>query len=367
MGRIILHIDLDAFFCSVEEKLNPSLMGTPFAVGGTPSGRGVVTSCSYAARKMGVRSAMPSYIAQKKCPNIQFVTPNIKSYSTASNQIINYLKSITLMIEQVSIDEAFLDATDLGISGELLARKIQREINETHKLPCSIGVATNKLVAKIANDYGKTMHDGDFAPNTITVVAGGEEEKFLAPLPVKMLWGVGQKTAELLADLNIRTIGDLAQAPDHLVIQTFGKHGKSFIKRARGISDSKIQTSRIIKSISNETTFPYNSRNLNYVQENLLFLSQRVGKRLRKINKQAKTVKLKIRWADFSTITRQLSFDNAFSSDEKIYATAEYLLRKEWTPSKSVRLIGICVASLVDSTNQLTLWDNVVENMDSPG
>lgn len=270
---------------------------------------------------------------------------------------MNYLKSLTPLLEQVSIDEAFLDATDFKLSGEEIAKNIRDEINFTYKLPCSIGVAANKLVAKIANDYGKNMHKGDCAPNTITVVARGEEEFFLAPLPVDMLWGVGPKTAQVLSEFNIGTIGDLAQAPEHIVIQALGKHGKAFINRAKGISDSKIQTSRDIKSISNETTFPYNSNNLSHIQENLSLLSQKVGKRLRKIDKQAKTVKIKIRWADFSTITRQVSFENATNSDEKIYAAAEFLLRKEWRQSKPIRLIGVGVSTLVDSVNQLAFWE----------
>lgn len=360
MARTILHIDLDAFFCSVEEKLDSSLTGTPFAVGGSPQGRGVITSCSYAARQLGIRAAMPAYVAINKCPTIKLITPKYKLYTHASGEIMKYLYSITPIIEQVSIDEAFLDASEFDVPRDELARKIQAEINHTHKLPCSIGVASNKLVAKIANDYGKSQHKGNWPPNKITIVDEGQEENFLAPLPVDMLWGVGPKTANLLAEINIKTIGDLANAPEYAVIQTIGKYGKIFINRAKGVNESHIKTTRHLKSISNETTFAKNTNNINYIRDNLVHLSRKVGKRLREADKQAKTVKIKIRWSDFGTITRQISFINPISTDEEIFAAAEYLLGKH-TPqlkSKQIRLLGVGVCNLVTTVNQLNLWDH---------
>ena len=194
MARKILHIDLDAFFCSVEENKNPSLRGKPFAVGGRPDQRGVVASCSYAARKFGVRSAMPMARAMKLCPELIIVSGRHGEYGKISKQVMDYLGTLTPLIEQVSIDEAFLDLSDLPESGESLAKSIQKTIQEQYHLPCSIGVATNKLVAKIATDAGKAANRTDHSPQAITNVAPGMEAEFLAPLPAQALWGIGPKT-----------------------------------------------------------------------------------------------------------------------------------------------------------------------------
>ena len=201
MARKILHLDLDAFFCAVEEQRDPSLRGQPFAVGGRPESRGVVASCSYAARQFGIHSAMPMARAVRQCPPLIIVPSRYGAYEAASRQVMARLHQLTPLVEQLSIDEAFLDVSDLPERAELIARRLQATINRELDLPCSLGVAANKLVAKIANNVGKAAIKSDRPPNTIKVVPPGQEAAFLAPLPATELWGVGPKTAEQLAQM----------------------------------------------------------------------------------------------------------------------------------------------------------------------
>ncbi|HKZ68683.1 MAG TPA: DNA polymerase IV, partial [Anaerolineales bacterium] len=211
MPRKILHLDLDAFFCAVEEQRDPSLRGKPFAVGGKPEERGVVASCSYAARQVGVRSAMPMSRALKLCPGLLIVSARHRAYGQTSDKVMAVLHDLTPLVEQISIDEAFLDVSDLPQSAEAIARELQRTIRDQLNLPASLGVATNKLVAKIATDVGKAAaRTGDY-PSAVMVVPPGEEAAFLAPLPAIALWGVGPKTADQLARLGLKTIGDIAR------------------------------------------------------------------------------------------------------------------------------------------------------------
>ncbi len=197
--RRIIHLDLDAFYCAVEEQRDPSLIGKPFAVGGQPDQRGVVSSCSYAARAHGVRSAMPMRTALNLCPELLIVSSHFSAYRAASQQVMKRLRSLTPLVEQISIDEAFLEVTDLPDPVKEIAHRLQDGIRGDLNLPCSLGIATNKLVAKIATDVGKMAVKKGVSPNAITIVPPGEEAAFLAPLPVRMLWGVGPKTAEKLA------------------------------------------------------------------------------------------------------------------------------------------------------------------------
>jgi len=208
--RQIIHLDLDAFYCAVEEQRDPSLQGKPFAVGGRPEGRGVVSSCSYAARKKGVRSAMPMARAIQLCPELVIVPPHFDLYRPASRRVMSKVRELSHLVEQISIDEAFIDVTELPEDAEILGRRLQTEIRDELRLPSSLGIATNKLVAKISNDVGKSKAKKGVPPNAITVVPPGKEAEFLAPLPVEMLWGVGPKTAERLALMNVKTIGELA-------------------------------------------------------------------------------------------------------------------------------------------------------------
>ncbi len=316
MPRKILHIDLDAFFCSVEEIHDPSLRGKPFAVGGRPDQRGVVASCSYAARKFGVHSAMPMARALKVCPQLIIVSGRHGNYGKISDQVMDYLGTLTPLIEQVSIDEAFLDLSDVPESGESLAKGIQQHILDTFHLPCSIGVATNKLVAKVATDTGKAANRSDHPPQAITVVPAGEEAAFLAPLPAQALWGIGPKTAARLNEIGIRTIGDITRMSTRDLIRHPGKFGADLEKSARGINDSPVRSSHEqVKSVSNETTFERDISDQQELYETLHHLSESVGRRLRRHELRGNTVKLKLRWENFTTLTRQVSLPNPTDDD----------------------------------------------------
>ncbi len=357
MPRKILHIDLDAFFCSVEENNDPSLRGKPFAVGGRPDQRGVVASCSYAARRFGVHSAMPMARAIKVCPQLLIVSGRHGDYGKISDQVMDYLGNLTPLIEQVSIDEAFLDLSDVPESGEELARTIQKYILDNFHLPCSIGVASNKLVAKIATDTGKAANRSDHPPQAITVVQPGLEAEFLAPLPSQALWGIGPKTAARLAELGIHTIGDITRMPQKDLIKHLGKFGVELEKSARGINDSPVYTSHEIKSVSNETTFASDVNDLQVLYETLHWLSESVGRRLRRHALRGNTVKLKLRWENFTTLTRQITLPNATNDDREIYASVKELFNKTWIKGKPVRLLGVGVTQFTKPTQQLGLWD----------
>jgi DNA polymerase-4 len=357
MPRKILHIDLDAFFCSVEENNDPSLRGKPFAVGGRPDQRGVVASCSYAARLYGVHSAMPMGQAIRLCPDLIIVSGRHGDYGKISHQVMDYLETLTPLIEPVSIDEAFLDLSDLPEPGEVLAKTIQLTIKENHNLPCSIGVATSKLVAKIATDAGKASNRTASPPQAITVVLPGHEAEFLAPLPTKALWGIGPKTANRLGELGIRTIGDITRIPKQDLVKILGKFGEELVKRALGIDDSPVHTSHEVKSVSNETTFARDIADVQVLYETLHSLSESVGRRLRKKNLKGTTIKLKLRWSNFTTLTRQVSLLDPTNDDREIYAAVKELFNKTWKKGKPVRLLGVGVTQFDKPVKQLSLWE----------
>jgi DNA polymerase-4 len=356
-ARVILHLDLDAFFCAVEEIKDPGLRGKAFAVGGSPSGRGVVTSCSYPARKMGVRSAMPAAKALQLCPQLIMVSRNHRDYGRFSKLVMEILDRYSDQVEQISIDEAFLDITYLEPSPYQAGAEIQQTILEELKLPNSIGIASNKLVAKIATDVGKKGSPGDTYPNAITIVPPGEEKSFLAPLPVDMLWGVGPKTRDRLALINIKTIGDLANYPEVELATRFGKHGYDLSRRARGIDKREIVIQRGVKSVSNERTFREDLGRRSDLLKQINSLSEQVSKRLQKKNLRGKTVQIKLRWADFTTITRQTTLPQTTNDYHLIRKTAEELLDQSWTEGQLVRLVGVGVHNLDTEAHQLGLWD----------
>jgi DNA polymerase-4 len=357
LPRTIIHLDLDAFFCAVEEQHNPALRGKPFAVGGQPHERGVVSSCSYAARMHGVRSAMPMRTALGLCPQLLIVPPKHSSYAEASRQVMERLHQHTPLVEQISIDEAFLDVSHLGVEGREIAHRIQTQIRQELGLPCSLGVATNKLVAKIASDQGKASRRSSEPPNAITVVAPGSEAAFLAPLPPIALWGVGPKTAARLAELGINTIADLANWPVEELARLFGKHGYDLARQARGEDNSPIQTSHETKSISQETTFNKDTSDPAALKRTLRELSDSVGKRLQGEGLHGRTVKLKLRWHDFTTLSRQTTLAQPTDQGDVIFQAAEKLLNKIQSAGKPVRLLGVGLSSLDDHSQQLSLWD----------
>lgn len=357
MVRKIIHFDLDAFFCAVEEKLNPTLKGVPFAVGGKPQVRGVVASCSYAARKYGIRSAMPMARAKKLCPELVIVPSNYREYAKISHNIFDRLRQITNEIEQVSIDEAFLDVTENQKPAGNIAKEIQTMIKIEFELPSSLGVATNKLLAKIATDVGKSVHHSDSPPNAITIVKPGDEALFLENLPTETLWGIGPKTAAKLEEMGIYTIGDIARWSEDDLIKRFGKHGALISKYSRGIDDRPLVKQHTIKSISRETTFSTDSYDLEYIHKILELLSENVAVRLRKEVRVGTTVKIKVRWSDFTTITRQSTLKAPTNTFEIINKTALKLLNEVWDNKKAIRLIGVGMSNLSNPDSQLNFWD----------
>lgn len=364
MPRTILHIDLDAFYCAVEETRNPELRGKAFAVGGKPEERGVVASCSYAARRMGVRSAMPMGKAIRLCPGLTIVPSRHHLYSEVSEQVMQRLHDLTSLVEQISIDEAFLDISNIQESPELVARKLQSRIHDELQLPCSIGIASNKLVAKIATEVGKSLALREIKargeakpPNAVTVVPFGEEAAFLSPLPADMLWGVGPKTSARLTELGIYTIGDIAKWPESEMIRMFGENGRDLAQHSKGIDDRPITTEHETKSISQEITYSRDVRDDKVLEKTLHEMSAEVGKQLRKNNLAGRTIKLKLRWPDFTTLTRQTTLTSPTDQEDEIERVALDLLRSVRKPYQAVRLIGVGVTGLGQPIRQLGLWD----------
>ena len=357
MPRKIIHLDLDAFFCAVEELRNPALAGRPFAVGGKPEERGVVASCSYAARRFGVRSAMPMARALRLCPGMLVISSRHAEYGRVSTQVMDRLAGITPLVEQISIDEAFMDISDMPQEGAAVAHQLQSEIRSGLGLPCSLGVATNKLVAKIATDVGKAANRSETPPNAITVVPPGTEADFLAPLPVDRLWGVGPVTAARLEELGVKTIGDLARYPDVDLRTLFGKNGVELSQHARGIDDRPVVTSHEIKSISQETTFSRDVHSEEILLRTLTGLSESVARRLRQDRLAGSTVKIKVRWHDFTTLTRQVTLAQPTDQDSQIFGAATQLFSKVWEKGRPVRLLGVGVSGLCRASRQLSLWD----------
>jgi len=355
--RKILHLDLDAFFCAVEELRDPTLKGKPFAVGGLPEQRGVVASCSYAARRFGIHSAMPMGQALRRYPDLIVVRGRHSEYAAYSCKVMAHCANLSHLVEQISIDEAFLDVSDLRAAAEPLARELQAAIWDDLHLPCSIGVATNKLVAKIANNVGKSRATGTGAPMAITVVSPGEESVFLAPLPIMELWGVGPKTAVQLAALGIVTIGDLARLPAANLFRHFGEHGRDLAQRACGEDDRPVMIEHEVKSVSHETTFEVDVVDGELLRRTLRQLAEGVGRRLRQNGVQGNTVRLKLRWADFTTITRQVTLEESTNLDAEISAAVVMLFDKAWSGERPVRLIGVGVGGLREPAQQLGLWE----------
>ncbi len=359
--RKIVHLDLDAFFCAVEELRRPELHGKPFAVGGKPNQRGVVSSCSYPARKLGVHSAMSTALAVRKCPTLVLISPDYNAYRSASEQVMEILHRFTGLVEQLSIDEAFLDVSDLPEPGLVIASKLQAAILEGTGLPCSIGVAINKLVAKTATDTGKAQsRSGDY-PRSILVVPNGEEASFLAPLKTEALWGVGPKTAQRLAEMGIHTIGDLAALPESKLAELFGKSGRDLSARAAGIDDRPVETGRVVKSISQEVTFDHDRSDGAFLLRTLQDQAEKVAFRLREQGLCASTVRLKLRRPDFSTHSRQTTLDQPTNADSILFGAAEQLFKELWQTGQSVRLLGVGASNLSECAHQLSLWDTTNE------
>jgi DNA polymerase-4 len=353
MPRTILHADLDAFYASVEQLDNPELRGKSVVVGGPPEARGVVAAASYEARRFGVHSAMPMSRALRICPGAVRVSPRFDRYGEVSRQVMAIFRGITPLVEPLSLDEAFLDASEqAAVAGgpEALAREIKRRVKEETGLTVSIGVATNKTVAKIASEMRK--------PDGLVVVPPGEEASFLAPLPVRSLWGVGPKAEEALHRMSIRTIGELARADPAALTLRFGVRGEWFHRMACGDDDRAVETEQERKSVGAETTFPRDLPDGPELRRILTDVADDVSRRLRNHSATARTVVLKLRYSDFRTITRQMSLDSGVDSTEQLTAAAAALLDKTARPGDRFRLLGVHGTNLQPQGRaQLGLWE----------
>jgi len=350
-GKTILHADLDAFFAAVEQRDDPALRGKPVIVGGGgPTDRGVVSTASYEARKFGVRSAMPLRTAAALCPNAIFVPVNGHKYSEASRQVMAIFRRFSPLVEPLSIDEAFLVLTGteqlLG-SGEEAAKQLKQAVHDETELTVSVGVAANRLVAKIASDLRK--------PDGLVVVPRGEEAAFLEPLAIERLWGVGASTRRSLAEFGVATIGDLARLPEDVLIRRFGQHGRDIALRARGIGETDVGNHEGAKSVSHEHTFDVDTSDWEVLEQTLLALSEGVAGRLRSTNVLASTVSVKIRNSSFETITRQRTLAQPTDMGEVIWRTAVDLTRRE-TRGQRIRLLGVAASGLGDQ-RQLGLFE----------
>lgn len=350
-------MDLDAFYCAVEEQFTPSLRGKAFAVGGSPGSRGVVASCSYPARIYGVRSAMPMARALQLCPDLIIIPWRRNEYSKKSKQIMGILKDFSPILEQLSIDEAFLDMSEHNDPALTIGKTLQTQINDDTGLPCSLGIATNKLVAKIATDVGKASKKSNSYPNAIQLVDPGQEANFLAPLPAQMLWGIGPKMYQTLEQLGLYTIGDIANWPEQDFINRFGIHGQDLAKRAKGIDISPVTTSRETKSISKEVTFKEDISNKEKLLSVLQKQSESIEKTLQKEHLQGTTIRVKFRWPNFETITRQTTLPEPTDQASVIFETAKTLFAKNWKPGFPVRLIGVEISGFHIPEKQLSLWE----------
>ena len=348
--RTILHVDLDAFFAAVEQRDRPELRGRPVIVGGGgPNQRGVVSAASYEARTFGVHSAMPLRTAGRLCPQGVFLPVDGRRYQQASRDVMAILRRYTPQVQPISIDEAFLDVTAsraLFGDGEAIAHQIKNAVRDEVRLTASVGVATTKLVAKVASELRK--------PDGLVVVPPGEEATFLAPLPISRLWGVGEKTAAALLDFGVRTIGDLAGLDPEVLGRRFGRQGAALVSRAHGIDPDPVATGEPAKSIGHEHTFDVDTSDREVVERTLLGMADGVAWRLRASGIKAVTITIKLRDSSFTTITRQVSLEVPADLTEPIYEAALTLLRKE-LHGQRIRLVGVTASNFRDR-DQLALF-----------
>ena len=355
MERTILHVDMDAFYAAVEQRDHPEFRGKPLIVGADPKngrGRGIVATCSYEARKLGVHSAQPISQAWKLCPQGIYVQPGMAKYERASHRIMSILLEYSDLVEQISIDEAFLDVTGsrrLFGSGPEIAARIKSRVRREQQLTCSVGVAPNKFVAKVASDLRK--------PDGLVVVQPGKEKEFLAPLPVSRLWGVGRKTDEYLAGLGFQTIGQIAALPTTRLAGRLGKVGEHLWELANGIDDRPVVPEEGYKSIGHEMTFEHDTSDMELLHDTLLELAEKVAHRLRLHQARARTIAVKFREADFTTKTRRTTLGESVDTSERIFPTAWKLMRPLVRQRVLVRLIGVYASNLEsEGEGQLPLF-----------
>jgi DNA polymerase-4 len=356
MFRVIFHLDMDAFYASIEQRDNPALRGHPVIVGSPPSKRGVVCAASYEARQFGVRSAMPSATAGRLCPRGIFIPPRMSHYRDESNQIMSLVAQTGALIEQMSIDEAYLDlsqqsqgadADDSLLRALPIARELKRRIRAERQLTASIGVASNKLLAKLASDFQK--------PDGLTLVAEGEKVQFLRPMPVRAIHGIGKVTEQVLNQAGIRTVGDLQDFAGDLraLVGSWGPRLKQF---AFGEDDRPLELGDEIKSISAEETFARDTDDRKILRACLREQAADIAARLKRRQLGAHTIQVKVRYGDFTTLTRQISVEEPLTGANDIYRLGCWLLARQKLVHRPLRLLGLGVSSLTEPTGrQLTL------------
>ncbi|MBR1512633.1 MAG: DNA polymerase IV [Acidaminococcaceae bacterium] len=336
--RWIMHVDMDAFYASVEILDNPDLKGLPVIVGGR-SARGVVSTCSYEARKFGVHSAMPLFEARRLCPHGVYLPVRPHRYAEMSGKIMAIFRETSPLVEQLSIDEAFLDLTGMERLGgaETIAHQVQDRIQEELKLSASVGLAPNKFLAKLASDMDK--------PHGFVKITPGEAEAMLAPMPVTKIFGIGRSAEDKLKQFGIEKIGQLASADVTILRKVFGINAEQVKRLARGLDERPVVNEEEAKSIGKENTFDYDLTDFESCRDEVLDLSGQVGWRLRRENLAGHTVTLKVKFADFHTITRSSTGDRLIAWDEEIFSLAEQMLRKI-NVKPGVRLLGVSVSNL---------------------
>ena len=354
--RTILHLDMDAFFAAVEQRDNPALQGRAVIVGGL-SERAVVTTASYEARRYGVHSAMPMFQARRKCPQAVIVTPRRERYRQVSRAVMGLLREFTPLMEPVSIDEACLDVTGcerLFGPPSLLAARIKARIRETVALTCTIGIAPNRFLAKIASDMHK--------PDGLTRILAEEVLAFTASLPVGKVPGVGPMSLETLRRLGIRTLGDLRKCPDGLLERRLGRFGRRLKSLAFGVDATPVVPFAPAKSVSSEETLAADTADQAVLRTQLLLQAEAVGAQLRKMGLRARTITLKLKYADFSQVTRSVTLPGATQAADTIFGTAVNLLQAQ-PLARKVRLIGVGASHFLPQSApcQMTLFDDAAD------
>jgi len=350
--RTIFHVDMDAFFVSVEELFDPALKGKAVVVGGQRNERGVVSAASYEARKFGVHSAMPLRTAAKLCPQAIFVNGHPDRYRECSEKVYGVLASFSPQVEMASIDEAYLDMSGTSrLHGPplLAAHKLHAKMKSSTQLNCSIGIGTSRLIAKVASAKAK--------PHGILWVIPGLEPKFLAPLDVRDIPGIGKVTEQSLNSMGIHRVSDLARFDESWLQERFGKWGLAMAGKARGEDaggwfDNEVGAGEAAKSISHEHTYNEDTADADKIESTLMRLSEMVARRLREANVYARTIQLKLRYKDFTTITRAHTLDHATQLDIEVYEQARALFRKNWRKGAHVRLLGVQASSFEDQLGQ---------------
>jgi DNA polymerase-4 len=356
-ARTIFHVDMDAFFVSVEELYDPSLKGKAVVVGGQRNERGVVSAASYEARKFGVHSALPLRTAAKLCPQAIFVDGHPERYRECSEKAYKVLTAFSPQVEMASIDEAYLDMTGTArLHGPPLraAHKLHQKMKEDTRLNCSIGIGSSRLIAKVSSAQAK--------PNGVLFIVPGEEAKFLAPLDVREIPGVGKVMESHLHALGIKKVGELARLEESELEERFGKWGLALAGKARGQDaggwfDAEVGAHEAAKSISHEHTYNEDTADANQLEATLMRLSEMVARRLREADSYARTIQLKLRYKDFSTITRAHTLPSATQLDGEIFAQVRTLFRKNWQPGRQVRLLGVQISSFESQGQQINLLE----------